>query len=87
VGAPEQTVKRARRLRKEMSLPEVLLWRELQKRPGGFKFRKQFPQGGFAVLSNLEGVLSMIVAHCEAVGPLHHRPAAGGSPPRPGEDL
>jgi very-short-patch-repair endonuclease len=129
-------VKRARRLRKEMSLPEVLLWRELQKRPGGFKFRKQFPQGGFAVdfaclgarlaievdgeahdrgdqpefdaekdrwlrqagfevmriparevLSNLEGVLSMIVAHCGAVGPLYHRPGAGGSPPRPGEDL
>ena len=32
-----------------MSLPEVLLWRELQKRPGGYKFRKQFPQGDFAV--------------------------------------
>jgi very-short-patch-repair endonuclease len=26
-----------------MSLPEVLLWKELQKRPGGYKFRKQFP--------------------------------------------
>jgi very-short-patch-repair endonuclease len=32
-----------------MSLPEVLLWRELQKRPGGFKFRKQFPQAGFTI--------------------------------------
>ncbi len=47
--APIKTVKRARRLRKEMSLPEVLLWRELQVRPGGFKFRKQFPQAGFAI--------------------------------------
>ncbi|MFN3451608.1 MAG: endonuclease domain-containing protein, partial [Sphingorhabdus sp.] len=37
-------VKRARALRKEMSLPEVLLWIELQKRPGGHKFRKQVPQ-------------------------------------------
>ena len=29
-------VLRARRLRKDMSLPEGLLWRELRKRPGGF---------------------------------------------------
>jgi len=36
-------VKRARKLRREMSLPEVLLWKQLQKRPAGFKFRKQFP--------------------------------------------
>jgi very-short-patch-repair endonuclease len=38
----------ARRLRKEMSLPEVLLWRELRKRPDGFKFRRQFPKEQFA---------------------------------------
>ena len=41
---PIKQVKRARKLRKEMSLPEVLLWIELQKRPGGLKFRKQLPQ-------------------------------------------
>jgi very-short-patch-repair endonuclease len=41
---PIRQVKRARGLRKEMSLPEVLLWIELQKRPGGHKFRKQVPQ-------------------------------------------
>jgi very-short-patch-repair endonuclease len=46
--SPIKLVKRARRLRKEMSLPEVLLWQELRKRPGGYKFRKQFPQAGFA---------------------------------------
>ena len=40
---PIKQVKRARRLRRAMSLPEVLLWKQLQKRPGGFKFRKQFP--------------------------------------------
>lgn len=47
--APGQTVHRARRLRKEMSLPEVLLWQQLKLRPGGFKFRKQHP-AGFYVL-------------------------------------
>ena len=26
-----------------MSLPEVLLWQQLRKRPDGHKFRKQFP--------------------------------------------
>ena len=40
---PIKQVKRARKLRREMSLPEVLLWKQLQKRPGGFKYRKQFP--------------------------------------------
>ena len=28
-----------------MSLPEVLLWQELRKRPAGLKFRRQFPVG------------------------------------------
>jgi very-short-patch-repair endonuclease len=40
---PIKQVKRARELRREMSLPEVLLWQELRKRPGGYKFRRQFP--------------------------------------------
>ena len=37
---PFKQVRKARELRKDMSLPEVLLWRELRKRPGGYKFRK-----------------------------------------------
>ena len=41
---PIKAVKRARKLRKELSLPEVLLWVQLQKRPGGYIFRKQVPQ-------------------------------------------
>ncbi|HYC95570.1 MAG TPA: DUF559 domain-containing protein [Sphingomicrobium sp.] len=49
-------VKRARRLRRQMSLPEVLLWKALQPRPDGLKFRKQFPIDGmtadFACLSH-----------------------------------
>ena len=42
-------VKRARELRREMSLPEVLLWQVLRKRPEGLKFRKQFPIGEITV--------------------------------------
>ena len=36
-------VDRARKLRREMSLPEVLLWQQLKARPHGLKFRKQHP--------------------------------------------
>jgi len=32
-----------------MSLPEVLLWQQLKKRPDGLKFRKQFPIGEMTV--------------------------------------
>jgi very-short-patch-repair endonuclease len=42
-------VKRARELRRQMSLPEVLLWQQLRKRPEGLKFRKQFPIGEMTV--------------------------------------
>ena len=49
VGAPAETVKRARKLRREMSLPEVLLWQQLRQRPGGFRFRKQCPQEWFVL--------------------------------------
>ncbi len=42
-------VLRARALRREMTLPEGLLWRELRKRPGGFKFRRQHPLGSYVV--------------------------------------
>ena len=44
-----QLVERARKARREMPLPEGLLWRELRKRPDGVKFRKLHP-GGFYVL-------------------------------------
>ena len=45
ITGPRDTVKLARKLRSEMSVPERLLWRELRKRPGGFKFRRQHPAG------------------------------------------
>jgi len=43
----KRTVRIARGLRREMSLPEVLLWRLL--RQTGVKFRKQHPCGPFVV--------------------------------------
>jgi very-short-patch-repair endonuclease len=49
LGARIKTVKKARRLRKEMSLPEVLLWQQLRQRPGDFRFRKQFPQEHYVI--------------------------------------
>jgi very-short-patch-repair endonuclease len=36
---------RARRLRREMSYPEVLLWQRLRRAPGGIRFRRQHPIG------------------------------------------
>jgi very-short-patch-repair endonuclease len=42
-----ETAGRARRLRGDMSLPEVLLWRALKARPGGLKFRRQHPAGPY----------------------------------------
>ena len=32
-----------------MSLPEVLLWQQLRRRPEGLKFRRQFPVGKITV--------------------------------------
>ena len=49
IGGDRRTVKLARKLRSEMSLPEVILWRELRKRPGGFKVRRQHPAGKYVL--------------------------------------
>lgn len=43
------TIKRARKLRRAMSLPEVLLWRAFQRRQFGLKFRRQHGSGGFVL--------------------------------------
>jgi very-short-patch-repair endonuclease len=49
LGAPDRTIRMARKLRKEMSLLEVLLWVQLQQHPGGYLFRKQHPIGAYAL--------------------------------------
>ncbi len=43
-----RNVARARRLRAQMSLPEVLLWQELRKQ-SAFKFRRQHPLGPYVL--------------------------------------
>ena len=40
-----ETVMRARALRRTMTLPEGMLWQVLRQRPDGFKFRYQHPIG------------------------------------------
>ena len=45
----KRTTMNARHLRRQMSLPEVLLWRELRKRPNGVKFRRQHPTGPYVL--------------------------------------
>jgi very-short-patch-repair endonuclease len=47
INGPGTTIRRARSLRRTMSLPEVLLWQELRKRPSGHKFRRQHPAGPY----------------------------------------
>ncbi len=37
----------ARRHRREMSPPEVRLWMELRKEPGGYRFRREHPAGPY----------------------------------------
>jgi len=39
----------ARRLRRDMSLPERILWRHLKGKPCGLKFRKQHPVGAYVI--------------------------------------
>ena len=46
---PARTVRNARRLRKEMSLPEVLLWQQLKGKSSGVKFRKQHAAGRYVL--------------------------------------
>ena len=49
ITGPADTVKRARKLRSEMTLPEAVLWRVLRTRPGGLKFRRQHPAGVYVL--------------------------------------
>ena len=46
---PLETVRRAKALRREMSLPEGLLWQHLRGRLCGLKFRNQHPAGPFVL--------------------------------------
>ena len=47
LGTDPKNIANARTLRKAMTLPELLLWRELRGKPLGLKFRRQFPVLGY----------------------------------------
>ncbi len=47
--ASNHAYRNARRLRRKMSLPEVLLWQILRKQPGYIKFRRQHPIGRYVL--------------------------------------
>jgi very-short-patch-repair endonuclease len=44
---PAKSVRRARKFRRDLSLPEAMLWQVLRTSPGGHKFRKQHPAGPY----------------------------------------
>ena len=44
-----QTVRKAKALRRDMSLPEVMLWQILRTKPEGVKFRRQHPLGPYVL--------------------------------------
>jgi len=46
---PKSTQRKAKTLRDNLSLPEVLLWQALRTRPGGLKFRRQHPAGRYVL--------------------------------------
>jgi very-short-patch-repair endonuclease len=72
---PGATIGKARKLRKDMSLPEVLLWRELRKRPAGLKFRRQHPAGPYIIdFACLQSRLAIEIdgeAHGRGRAPIH----------------
>ena len=84
VGASDADIRRARALRRKMTLPEVVLWHHLRKRPDGLRFRRQFPCRSY-VLDNLDGLLTCILT-VSANRSLHRDAARRGPPPRSGED-
>ncbi|ABF52071.1 endonuclease domain-containing protein [Sphingopyxis alaskensis] len=44
---PASTIRRAKRLRRDLTLPGTLLWQILRTAPGGHRFRKQHPAGPY----------------------------------------
>ena len=46
---PKPTQRGASQLRRDMTLPEVLLWKALRQRPANLKFRRQHPAGPYVL--------------------------------------
>ena len=49
IRGQKDTVKLARKLRAEMTPPEIVLWQALRARPAGHKFRRQHPAGMYVL--------------------------------------
>lgn len=49
LSATASAFKRAKTERRSNNVPEMLIWRELRKRPGGHKFRRQHPLGNLVL--------------------------------------
>lgn len=47
LGGDKETLKRARQLRRDTTLPERLLWAALRRRQTGLRFRRQHPAGAY----------------------------------------
>jgi very-short-patch-repair endonuclease len=47
--ARSAATRNARKLRRKMTLPEVILWHWLRQRPSGLKFRRQHPTGPYVL--------------------------------------
>ena len=66
--APVLTLKRARKLRRNMTLPEVLLWERIRGgRLNGLRFRRQHPIGPY----NLDFTCASARFAVEIDGPVH----------------
>lgn len=48
-GKRIRDISKARKLRADMSLPEVLLWQELRRKTGDIRFRRQHPVGRYVL--------------------------------------
>ena len=74
--APEKTFVRARKLRKDMSLPEVLLWEEIRAgRLDGLRFRRQHPTGPYILdfyCAEVKLAVEVDGAQHDHVGQIHH---------------
>ncbi len=71
LSGPPSTVRKARQLRRQLSLPEVMLWQALRLRPHDLRFRRQHPAGPYI----LDFYCPRRLLAVEVDGEGHNRPA------------
>ncbi|HEU0043578.1 endonuclease domain-containing protein [Sphingomonas sp.] len=75
VTGPTSTICKARKLRRALSLPEVILWQQLRTRPASLKLGRQHPAGPYIRDFYADAVRLAV----EVDGEAHNR---GGQPAR-----